>query len=278
MRNTPHLNKLKSVTFTNMLFTVAVSLLSIFPILSSHAGNNVDYTDGKTNLLGYWVNSKCSEQENDEANVVLIVHQWKGLGEYEKQRADMLAEECYDAFAIDMYGAGIRPKNPEEAGKQASLYKNDPILARQRLNAALSFAQKRKNIKTQNIAILGYCFGGTMALELARSGAPISAAISFHGSLSSKAPVTQPGIVHASIQIHHGADDPHVPASEVQSFMEEMNLAKADWSLTSYAHAVHSFTEKEAGNDPSKGAAYNEKADQRSWAAALSFLKETLHK
>lgn len=83
-------------------------------------------------------------------------------------------------------------------------------------------------------------------------------------------------MIKASIAVYHGSDDPHVPRSEVMAFRDEMNAAKADWTFSEYAGAVHAFTEKEAGNDPSKGAAYNEKADKRSWAAALEFLKETL--
>lgn len=247
---------------------IALGLMLAGPAM---AGEPVTYQDGDVTLEGYLARSM-----DPDAPIVMIVHQWKGLGEYEKSRADMLATEGYNAFAIDMYGQGIRPQDPESAGAEAAKYKNNPTLARQRLNAALEYAKTIENADTSRIAIIGYCFGGTMALELARTGADIKSAISFHGGLATNAPVTQPGIIKASVAVHHGADDPHVKAGEVKSFLDEMKTAKADVVFTSYSGAVHSFTEPAAGNDNSKGAAYNEKADHRSWSAALAFLKETL--
>lgn len=248
-------------------------LMSLLPLLNAHAGETVSYKDGTTELEGYYVPSTCKSPA--AAPVVLVIHQWMGLTDNEKMRADMLAHACYNAFAVDMYGKGIRPKNTDEAGTLATLYKNDPALGRRRITAALDFVRNGIAANSKHkIAVIGYCFGGTMALELARSGADIKGAISFHGGLSTPAPVTQPGIIKAAIQVHHGADDPLVPSKEVEAFTKEMNSANADWSLTQYAHAVHAFTQREAGNDPSSGVAYNEKADRRSWQAALGFLKE----
>ncbi len=235
------------------------------------AGETVTYKDGPATLEGY-----VAHATRPNAPIVMIVHQWKGLGAYEKSRADMLAKQGYTAFAVDMYGQGIRPQDPKDAGAMAGKYKGDSALARQRMTAALNYAKTIPNADATRIAVIGYCFGGTMALELARSGADIKSVVSFHGGLASPAPVNQAGIIKAAIAIHHGADDPHVPPAEVRGFEAEMKAAKADWTFTEYAGAVHSFTEKEAGNDPSKGAAYNEKAYKRSWEAALDFLKETL--
>ncbi|MCB9990963.1 MAG: dienelactone hydrolase family protein [Rhodospirillales bacterium] len=247
------------------LFTATISAPAI-------AGENVTYQDGDTVLEGYWAPSSCAETVPSQ--IVMIVHQWKGLGDYEKGRADQLAGLCYDAFAIDMYGKDIRPETREDAARQSSLYKDDPDLARNRLKAALSFARQKAGKETAPVAVMGYCFGGTMALELARSGADIKGAISFHGGLSTKKPVTEPGIITASVQVHHGAADPYVPQADVDTFMQEMDAANADWILTQYAGAVHAFTEKEAGDDPSTGVAYNEKADKRSWDATIGFLEE----
>lgn len=235
------------------------------------AGEAVTYKDGDVTLEGYMARTATSG-----APIVMIVHQWKGLGDYEKRRADMLAAEGYNAFAIDMYGQGIRPTDPKVAGEEAGKYKNNSALARKRITAALNFAKTLPDADSSRIAVIGYCFGGTMALELARSGADIKSVVSFHGGLSTPRPVTGPGVIKASINIQHGAADPHVPPEQVKAFIDEMNTAKADWIFTEYAGAVHSFTEKEAGDDPAKGAAYNEKADKRSWQAALGFLKETL--
>lgn len=251
------------------------SLIMIFLLLGAsqaHAGETVTYQDGDVTLEGY-VAYPDSENFSGNRPGILIVHQWKGLGEYEKQRADMLADLGYVAFAIDMYGQGVRPSSTEEASAESSKYKNDPALARQRLHAALDKALTLSNIDKENIAILGYCFGGTMALELARSGANVNAAVSFHGGLTTKKKAENDAIT-ATIQIHHGAADPYVSAEEVSGFKEEMENANADWHFISYADAVHAFTEKEAGNDPSKGVAYDEKADKRSWAYTLALFEQ----
>lgn len=256
--------------FSFAIFFTAMTAAS----LSFAAGNAIEYNDDATPLEGYWAPSACESSAAQNKPTILIVHQWKGLTDNEKMRADMLAAQCYNAFAIDMYGKGVRPASDEEAGKLAGQYKNDLALAHRRLKAALDFANKQPGVDKNHIAVIGYCFGGTMALELARIGADIDGAVSFHGALATKEPVTKPGIIKASIQVHHGAADPLVPQEEVAGFINEMKAADADWSLTQYAHAVHAFTQKEAGNDLSKPVAYDEKADKRSWEATLNFLKE----
>ena len=117
-----------------------------------------------------------------------------------------------------------------------------------------------------------------MVLELARSGADVKGVISFHGGLATPAPVTHPGTIKAAIQIHHGAADPIVPPEEVAAFKAEMKAVDANWSMTQYPGAIHAFTQKNAGNDPSTGVAYNAEADRLSWEVTLNFLRETLMK
>lgn len=250
-----------------VIFTV-ICLFSV-PAL---AGEALLYKDGPVTLEGYFARTDAPAP----APVVLIVHQWKGLGEYEKRRADMLAEQGYNAFAIDMYGKGVRPQTAEEAGKQAGRYKNDPVLARQRLHAALTQIRSMSSVGPE-IAIIGYCFGGTMALEAARAGEPLAAAISFHGGLATKAPATE-NALKTPVLVHHGADDPHVPPAEVVAFEQEMASAHAQMTFYAYPGAVHSFTDQAAGNDPTKGAAYNEDADVLSWQRSLSFLEKAFEK
>lgn len=264
------------------LLSSALLLLTVFtsPALAQQesaaalpaAGKEVSYRDGETELKGYWVTAQC-DAAPDSIPLVLIVHQWKGLGEYEKQRAEQLASHCYNTFAIDMYGAGIRPQSREEAAAESAKYKNDPALATRRLNAALTYARNQAGDPAKT-AIMGYCFGGSMALQLARSGANIDAAVSFHGGLATSAPA-KAGAIKAALQVHHGAADPHVPPEQVEAFMAEMNEADANWHLVHYADAVHSFTEKAAGDDPSDGSAYNETADKLSWSYTLAFLSDT---
>ena len=258
----------------SILALSALFLAVLFTASPSFAGDMVTYYDDGTALEGYWAPAQCPEGTQETQHpTVLVIHQWMGLGDYEKGRADMLAQKCYNAFAVDMYGKGIHPQNRDEAAQLSSLYKDDPAAGRQRITAALDYVRSLDSVDPARIIAIGYCFGGTMALELARSGADIKGVISFHGGLSTKAPA-EANAIKASIQVHHGAADRFVPQEDVINFMIEMDMAGADWSLTQYANAVHAFTEKDAGNDPSTGVAYNEKADIRSWAAAQDFMQE----
>jgi dienelactone hydrolase len=205
---------------------------------------------------------------------VLVIHQWTGLSDYEKRRSRQLAEMGYNVFAADIYGQGVRPQ-PPESGKEAGKYKGDRALFRGRLMAALDVLKSDERTDQQRVAAIGYCFGGTGVLEMARAGADVAGVVSFHGGLDAAADMTAPkGGVKAKVLVLHGAVDPYVPREQVAAFEDEMTAAGADWQLVSYGGAVHSFTHKEAGDDPSKGAAYDEKADRRSWQAMKSFFAE----
>lgn len=205
---------------------------------------------------------------------VLVIHQWTGLSDHEKRSSRRLAELGYNVCAADIYGKGIRPQ-PPEAGKEAGKYKGDRALYRARLTAALDWLKADERTDGKKIAAIGYCFGGTGVLELARSGTDIAGVVSFHGGLDAATGMAaEAGKISAKVLVLHGAEDPFVPAEQVAAFEKEMTGAKANWQMVRYDGAVHSFTQKEAGNDNSKGAAYNEAADQRSWAAMKAFLAE----
>jgi dienelactone hydrolase len=204
---------------------------------------------------------------------VLIIHQWKGLTDYEVKRAEMLARLGYVAFALDIYGKGVRPKSPQEAGAEAGKYKSNRALLRARAQAGLAVLQKHELADPKRVAAIGYCFGGTAVIELARSGADIAGVVSFHGGLDSPHPEDGRNI-RCKVLALHGADDPHVSAKDLAAFEDEMRQAKVDWQLNKYGGAVHSFTDWNAGNDPARGAAYNEKADRRSWEAMKLFFAE----
>ena len=231
----------------------------------------VEYKDGNVTLEGFaaW----DSEAEDKQAPGVLVVHQWTGLTEYEQKRCKQLASLGYVAFALDIYGKGIRPAGPPESGKQAGIYKKDRDLYRRRLNLGLEQLRKLKGVSQSHVAAIGYCFGGTGVIELARSGANVSGVVSFHGGLDSPTPEDGKKI-KTKLLICHGADDPFVPVKDIEAFKSEMNSAKVDWQMISYSGAVHAFTQPMAGNDNSRGAAYNAKADKRSWVAMKSFFKE----
>lgn len=250
-----------------------LTLVSISPALALQ-GEEIFYKQGEEEFNGYWSQSKCEGADN--APLILIVHQWKGITDHEREVAEKLSSECYDAFVVDMYGRDIRPQTNQDAAAQSSKYKSDPALARSRMKNALNIAKEKSG--AGEAAIIGYCFGGTMALEFARSGEDIAGAVSFHGGLSSQAPAAEKGAIKAGILVHHGDADPHVKPEEVSGFFEEMRSAGADWYFARYADAVHAFTQKSAGDDPSKGAAYNEKADKRSWQSTLDFFEDIFKK
>ena len=187
---------------------------------------------------------------------VLVIHQWTGISDHEKAGARRLAELGYNVLVADVYGKGVRPQ-PPEAGKVA---------------AALSVLSKDQRTAPGQLAAIGYCFGGTAAIELARSGAQLKAVVSFHGGLDSPAPSDGRNI-RCRVLALHGADDPFVPARDVDAFEREMQSAKVDYSLIKYPGAVHSFTHREAGDATAKGAAYNAEADKASWTEMCNWLK-----
>ncbi|MEQ8318036.1 MAG: dienelactone hydrolase family protein [Phycisphaerales bacterium] len=206
---------------------------------------------------------------------VLVVHAWRGLGDEEKQRARMLAELGYRAFAIDMYGEGVRAEDNEEAAELAGIYYADRQLMRGRVEAAVE-ALKGQGKLTDNLAAVGYCFGGTVVLECARHGMDMDAVVSFHGGLSFES-APRRGQVTASVLVCNGYDDPLVSIEARNEFKREMANAQADFVFIDYANAVHSFTSKAAGPmEPGKVAAYNEAADERSWRAMQDWFEATL--
>ena len=251
------------------------SLLFLFSLFLTQAEaaiktQVIEYKEGDQVLEGYLA---YDTKAKGKLPAVLVVHEWMGLGPYAKKRAEMLASMGYVAFAADIYGKGIRPNNPKDAAAESSKYKSNPPLLRARVQAALQELLKQKNVDKNKVAAIGYCFGGTTVLELARANADIKGVVSFHGALSSPA-AKDTKEVKAKVLVLHGADDPYVPDAEVKNFEEEMRKAKADWQLVKYSGAVHSFTNPDAGSDNSKGAAYNAAADKRSWAHMKAFFAE----
>ena len=232
----------------------------------------VEYKDGDTVLEGYLAYDDAIIKGKRPG--VLIVHQWKGLGDYEKQRAEMLAKLGYNVFCVDIYGKGIRPQDAKTAGALAGKYKSNRELLRERVNAGLAVLKKHDLTDPKRVAAIGYCFGGTAVIELARSGADVAGVVSFHGGLDSPRSEDAKNI-RCKVLALHGADDPNVSKRDLEAFEEEMRHAKVDWQLIMFGGAVHAFTQWDAGNDNSKGVAYNEKADKRSWQAMKDFFAET---
>lgn len=231
----------------------------------------VKYNDGDQVLNGFQVQPK---KKNQQKPGILILPAWKGIDQLSKDSAQKLADLGYYAFVADIYGEGNYPKDNNEAGKQAGFYKKNYEQYQKRISLALQ-QLIRAGANPDNIVVMGYCFGGTGALETARGHLPVKAVVSFHGGLARDSTrVLEP--LTAKVLVCHGADDPYETAAEITNFQQEMRATKADWQMIYYANAVHSFTNPEAGNDNSKGAAYNEAAAKRSWKHLLVFLKEVL--
>ena len=233
---------------------------------------SIEYKQGDAALEGYLAYDAAIKGPRPG---VLIIHQWKGLTDYEKKRAGMLAQLGYNAFALDIYGKDIRPQSSQEAGAQAGKYRNHRDLLRARAQAGLAVLQKHELTDPKRVAAIGYCFGGTAVIELARSGADIAGVVSFHGGLDSPHPEDGRSI-KCKVLALHGADDPHVSPKDLAAFEDEMRQAKVDWQLVKYGGAVHAFTDWNAGDNPGQGVAYNEKADRRSWEAMKQFFAEIL--
>jgi dienelactone hydrolase len=248
--------------------------LLLLPALSLAASaavqhKTVEYKDGDTLLEGYlaWDDAQTMARPG-----VIVVHEWMGLNDYAKMRADMLAELGYIAFAADIYGKGVRPSNPQEAGAEAGKYRSDRALLRSRMNSALAQLKALPDVDSARVAAIGYCFGGMSVLELARSGADIAGVVSFHGSLDTPNPADAKNI-KAKVLVLTGAADPHVPAEQVAALQKELTDAHVDWQLKYFSDAMHAFTNP-ASNNPSGGAQYNERADKRSWQDMLDFFAE----
>jgi dienelactone hydrolase len=232
------------------------------------------YLHETTTCEGFWA---YDEGKHGKRPGILVAHEWNGLGDYVKKRCEMLAEMGYVAFAADIFGKGIRAKSFPECEQISKAYYEDRQLTRGRALAALDCLKNHPLVDASKIASIGYCFGGIVALELARSGADVKATVAFHGQLSTPNPADAKNI-KGKVLICHGAIDPVVPPAEVAAFEKEMEDAKIDWQFNSYGGAMHTFTNWNLPTTPPPGvpAAYNEKADKRSWLAMKNFFAETI--
>ena len=256
-----------------------VTALALIGVL--HTGNAraeiktevVEYNQGDTTLEGLLAYDDAVQGKRP---AILVAHTWTGVSDFIRTRSTELAKMGYVVFAPDIYGKGVRPKPPVETRQEMGKYTGNRPLLRSRVQAGLDVLRANPMTDTGKVLAIGFCFGGTTVLELARTGADVLGVVSFHGGpLDSPTPDDARNI-KGRVLVLHGADDPNVPASQVTAFEKEMRDAKVDWQLVAYGNTVHSFTDPAAGNDNSKGAAYNEKADKRSWIAMQDFFKEIL--
>lgn len=249
-----------------------VGLLGLATIAEAEVKTQtVNYEQGGTKLVGFlaWDDAKQGKRPG-----VIVCPEWWGLNDYAKFRAQKLAELGYVALAVDLYGDGKTTEDPNEAGKLAGALKANRALLRQRANAGLEQLKQNPNVDPQQTAAVGYCFGGTTAIELARSGADVKAVVTFHAGLDSPNPADGKNI-KARILVCHGGNDSFTSEKDFKAFEDEMRQAHVDWEINIYGGAVHSFTNPNADKHGIPGIAYNKEADRRSWRAMQLFFDDT---
>ena len=247
-------------------------LLAVIPSLAigEIVKTPIDYRQGDTHLEGLLVydNSVTTPRPG-----VLVFPEWWGLTDYPKHRAEQLAQLGYVAFAADMYGDAKTTDDPNDATKWMTSVKSDLNTLRARAQAALDVLSKDPHVDPAHIAAIGYCFGGTVALELARSGAPLVGVVSFHGGLDTPHPEDAKNI-KGKILACTGGDDAFVPPAQVTAFEDEMRQGHVDWQVIVFGGAHHAFTNPQADSHHIPNIAYNADADRRSWAAMKAFFAE----
>jgi dienelactone hydrolase len=232
---------------------------------------DIEYAVGGDRMIGHLA---IDDERPGLLPGVLVCHEGPGLDEHAKGRAERLAALGYAAFALDYHGGG-KPLGREEMMGRLGTLMGDPDKTRQLGRAGLSILLAQAEVDPARVAAIGYCFGGTMALELARSGADLSAVVGFHSGLGTQRPALA-GEVKARILVCIGADDPMVPAEQRAIFEQEMRAAEVDWRMNLYGGAVHSFTNPNADLAGIPGVAYDQITDERSWRAMLDFFDERL--
>ncbi|MBI5890469.1 MAG: dienelactone hydrolase family protein [Nitrosomonadales bacterium] len=256
--------------------TLLCFIVLMFAAASAHAavqGKEVSYRADGTTLKGYVAYDDAVKGKRPG---ILVIHEWWGHNEYARKRARMLAERGYTALAVDMYGDGKQAHHPDDAGKFASEVSKNAALAKARFDAAYNLLGKEATVDAGNIAAIGYCFGGSVALNMARIGEPLKAVVSFHGGLGTASPALA-GKVKARIASFTGEDDPMIPAAQVAAFRQEMDRAGARYIVVTYPGAKHAFTNPDAdkyGREFKLPLAYDAAADKASWDEGLAFLAD----
>lgn len=233
----------------------------------------VTYTSADGVALNGWLAYDSASSE--KRPVVLVVPEWWGLNDYAKSRARKLAELGYVAMAVDFYGNGAQAATPDEAGKMATPFYTNPAMAAARFNAALAKVKTVALADTNQVAAIGYCFGGAQVLNMARLGSALKGVVSFHGNLVG-VPADKT-LLTAQILVCHGEADPFVPATEVAQFKKQLDSIGATYTFKSYADATHAFTNPgatEMGKKFSMPISYNAAADTASWNDMKTFFAQ----
>jgi len=229
----------------------------------------VEYTDGDVVLEGMLV---WDDSLRDPRPGVLVSHAWSGRSDYEGSKANRLAESGYVAFALDLYGKGVRGSTPEENSALMQPFLDDRAMLQQRLLLSLATLRDQAEVDETKIAAIGFCFGGLCVLDIARTGEDVAGVVSFHGLFGAPGN-TEGNIINAKVLALHGWDDPMAMPDSVLALSKELTAMGADWQLHAYGNTMHAFTNP-AANDKDMGTVYDVTADKRSWIAMQNFLEE----
>jgi dienelactone hydrolase len=230
---------------------------------------DIEYHADGARLVGYLA---VDDAKAGKRPGIIVAHEGGGLGEHAKNSARKLAQAGYAAFALDYYGDGLPLADMSTAMGRIGAWMADPTGIRARAHAALEVLTAQAETDTNRLAGIGYCFGGTTVLEMARAGEPLKAVVGFHSGLGTSKPAA-PGI-KPKILVQIGADDPIIPPDQRAAFEAEMKAADADWRMLVYGGAGHSFTNPDVGAMGRPGFEYNASADTRSWRAMLDLFDE----
>jgi dienelactone hydrolase len=258
------------------LFGVLMIFASLATAQAAVKGEEVSYQEGDTVMKGYVA---YDDSIKGKRPGVLVIHEWWGQNEYPRMRARMLAELGYTALAVDMYGEGKVADHPGDAGKFSGEVKKNMPVARARFLAAREVLMKHASVDDTKIAAIGYCFGGSIVLEMARAGIDLDGVASFHGQLGTASPA-QSGMVKAHVLVMNGADDPFIKPESIDAFKKEMDAAGVDYEFINYSGAKHAFTNPEADANGKKfnlPLAYNAEVDKQSWAKLQEFFEHIFH-
>ena len=244
--------------------------IAMAPLQAAVIGKEVSYQTGDTVMKGYLA---YDDAVTGKRPGVLVVHEWWGHNSYARKRAEMLAELGYTALALDMYGDGKTADHPDNAGKFATAVRQDQDMMQARFNAARHYLNTHETVDPEQNAAIGYCFGGSVVLSVARSGADLDGVVSFHGSLGGLPPIADK--VAAKVLVANGADDTFVSKDSIELFNEDMETAGVDFEFINYPGAKHSFTNPGAnvvGEKFGLPLEYNAEADKASWQKMQEFL------
>ena len=244
--------------------------IAMAPLQAAVIGKEVSYQTGDTVMKGYLA---YDDAVTGKRPGVLVVHEWWGHNSSARKRTEMLAELGYTALALDMYGDGKTADHPDNAGKFATAVRQDQDMMQARFNAARHYLNTHETVDPEQNAAIGYCFGGSVVLSVARSGADLDGVVSFHGSLGGLPPIADK--VTAKVLVANGADDTFVSKDSIELFNEDMETAGVDFEFINYPGAKHSFTNPGAnvvGEKFGLPLEYNAEADKASWQKMQEFL------